>query len=61
MQTFGRERPMVKAASIQNPEMSSLGILKMVGDMASSFVLLLMEQGVYPDHDVTYLSRLGEH
>lgn len=48
LQTFGRERPMVKADSIQNQAMCSLAILKMVGDMASSFVLMLMEQGVYP-------------
>ncbi|MBA0607367.1 hypothetical protein Godav_019682 [Gossypium davidsonii] len=36
---------MVKVASIQNLVMSSLAILKMVGVMATSSVLPLMEQG----------------
>ncbi|MBA0849955.1 hypothetical protein Goshw_023341 [Gossypium schwendimanii] len=36
---------MVKVASIQNLVMSSLAILKMVGGMATSSVLPLMEQG----------------
>ncbi|EOY01211.1 1-phosphatidylinositol-4-phosphate 5-kinase, putative isoform 2 [Theobroma cacao] len=45
LQTFGRERPMVKVASTQNLVMFSSAILKMDGDMATSFVLMLMEQG----------------
>lgn len=54
--TFGREKPMVKVASIQNLVMSSLAILKMVGGMATSSVLPLMEQGVCP-----CLLELHEH
>lgn len=48
LQTFGRERQMVKAVSIRSPVMSFLVISKMGGDMASSFVLMLMEQGLCP-------------
>jgi len=50
LQTFGRERPMVKAASIQRLVMYFLAISKMDGDMATSFVLMLMEQGLYSIH-----------
>ncbi|RVX11615.1 Protein accumulation and replication of chloroplast 3 [Vitis vinifera] len=44
LQTFGRERQMVKGASIQSLVMSSLAILKMDGDMATSCVSMLMEK-----------------
>lgn len=46
LQTSGKERPTVKVAFIQSLVMSSLAISKMVGDMASSFVLMSMEHGV---------------
>ncbi|KAH8500490.1 hypothetical protein H0E87_015657 [Populus deltoides] len=44
LQTFGRERPVEKVASIQSLVMSVLAISKMVGDMITSFELILMEQ-----------------
>lgn len=47
LQTFGRERQMVKGASIQSLAMSSSAILKMDGDMATSCVSMLMEKGMY--------------
>ncbi|KAJ6988330.1 hypothetical protein NC653_021300 [Populus alba x Populus x berolinensis] len=45
LQTFGRERPVEKVASIQSLVISVLAISKMGGDMITSFVLILMEQG----------------
>ena len=45
LQTFGRGRRMAKGDSIQSWVMSSLAILKMDGDMATSCVLMLMEKG----------------
>ena len=56
LQTFGRERPMVKAASIQSLVMYFLAISKMDGDMATSFVLMLMEQGPFSIHYGTLLN-----
>jgi hypothetical protein len=47
LQTFGRERPVEKVASIQSLVMSVLAISKMVGDMITSFELILMEQGPF--------------
>ncbi|GMN61881.1 hypothetical protein TIFTF001_030962 [Ficus carica] len=47
LQTSGRERLMAKAASIPSLVMSFLVISKMDGDMASSFVLMLMEGGQF--------------
>ncbi|KAF8389615.1 hypothetical protein HHK36_024134 [Tetracentron sinense] len=46
LQTSGRERPMVKGASIQSLETSSLAISKMAGGMATSCALMLVEQGL---------------
>ncbi|KAF2305729.1 hypothetical protein GH714_007853 [Hevea brasiliensis] len=47
LQTFGREKPMVKAVSIQSLVKSFLVNSKMDGDMATFFALMLMEQGQY--------------
>lgn len=46
---------MVKAASILSLVMSFLVIFKMDGDMGSSFVLMLMEEGMYSIHSVNYI------
>lgn len=46
LQTSGKERPMVKVVFIQKPVMYFLAISKMVGDMATSFASMLMEQGL---------------
>ena len=51
LQTSGKERPMVKVAFIQSLVMSSLAISKMVGDMASLFASMLMEQGLWFSYD----------
>lgn len=47
LQTSGRERLMAKAASIPSLVMSFLVISKMDGDTASSYVLMLMEEGQF--------------
>ncbi|TKY50766.1 ACCUMULATION AND REPLICATION OF CHLOROPLASTS 3 [Spatholobus suberectus] len=55
LQTFGRERLMVRGGSTQSLVMPSLAISKMDGDMASFFVLMRMGQGTLKYGNMVFL------
>lgn len=60
LQTFGRERLMVRGGSTQSLVMPSLAISKMDGGMGSFFALMLMEQGISSVNHFCFLGGVGD-